>query len=132
MDKRFLVVRGLPGQWEFFNLTSNVEAVAFLTSKALNEAILSADVLVSRSGYSTILDLVQLQKPALLVPTPGQTEQEYLAKVLDEKGYFASQSQEEFNLAEGIETALQRPGLNPGLFPEVDLDSELEDFLRKI
>ncbi|MCB0662557.1 MAG: hypothetical protein KDC24_07450 [Saprospiraceae bacterium] len=129
MDKRVLVVRGLPDQWEFVNLTSNVEAVAFLTSKALNEAILSADVLVSRSGYSTILDLVQLGKPALLVPTPGQTEQVYLAEKLDERGLFASQNQDEFNLAEGIEKALQRPGLRADMFPAIDLEKEMVAFL---
>jgi uncharacterized protein (TIGR00661 family) len=132
LEKRVLVVRGLPDQWEFVNLTSNVEAVAFLTSKALNEAILSADVLVSRSGYSTILDLVKLEKPALLVPTPGQTEQEYLAVQLDAKGLFASQSQEEFNLAEGIAKALERPGLRADMFPEVDLEKEIKSFLREM
>lgn len=132
LEKRVLVVRGLPDQWEFVNLTSNVEAVAFLTSKALNEAILSADVLVSRSGYSTILDLVKLEKPALLVPTPGQTEQEYLAKQLASKGLFASQSQEDFNMAEGIEKALERPGFKADMFPTVDLESEISRFLREM
>ncbi|HEU5114610.1 MAG TPA: glycosyltransferase [Candidatus Paceibacterota bacterium] len=45
--------------------------------------------IVSRSGYTTIMDLVELETPGFLIPTPGQTEQEYLAELLGQKGYFA-------------------------------------------
>ncbi len=44
------------------------------------------------------MDLIKVQKKAILVPTPGQTEQEYLAKNLMVKKYFFSVNQERFNL----------------------------------
>ncbi len=51
-----------------------------ISSKEDQEVLLNrAKVVVSRSGYSTLMDLCALQKKALLIPTPGQTEQEYLA-----------------------------------------------------
>lgn len=45
-------------------------------------------IVVSRSGYSTIMELLELRKKALFVPTPGQTEQIYLAKRLEKLGWF--------------------------------------------
>ena len=60
--------------------------------------IQKSKVVISRSGYSTIMDLATLGKKAILIPTPGQTEQEYLAKYHYEKGHFYTQTQGEFNL----------------------------------
>ena len=42
------------------------------------------------------MDLYKLKKKAILIPTPGQTEQEYLAKNLEEKSVFPSQIQDNF------------------------------------
>jgi uncharacterized protein (TIGR00661 family) len=50
-----------------------------LPSDQLSEHVKNADLIVCRSGYSTIMDLFKLGKRALLIPTPGQTEQVYLA-----------------------------------------------------
>ena len=55
-------------------------------------------MVISRSGYTTIMDLVKLQKKAILIPTPGQTEQEYLAEYLNEKKMFYSVEQKNFSL----------------------------------
>ena len=44
------------------------------------------------------MDLIAIQKQAILIPTPGQTEQAYLAKYLSQKGYFQTLSQSEFQL----------------------------------
>ena len=49
--------------------------------KMADEAIASAETIVSRNGYSTLMDLQFLKKKAILVPTPGQLEQEYLAEL---------------------------------------------------
>jgi len=46
-----------------------------------------AQNIICRSGYSTIMDLLALQRRALLIPTPGQTEQEYLAEHLRGIGF---------------------------------------------
>ena len=75
-----LVVRGLPQLHGNETVEGNVTLVNHLNDKKMVSAILGTKYLVCRSGYSTIMDLIALGKTALLIPTPGQTEQEYLAK----------------------------------------------------
>lgn len=43
-----------------------------------DQLILQAKKIVSRSGYSTLMDLTILKVPFSITPTPGQREQEYL------------------------------------------------------
>ena len=69
-----------------------------LMAEDLNEAIEQSDIVIARSGYSTVMDLAKLGKKAIFVPTPGQTEQEYLARELMRKGIAFSMSQEDFDL----------------------------------
>ena len=57
-------------------------------------------MLICRSGYTTIMDLAKLQKKALLIPTPGQYEQEYLAKRLFKQGRMLFVKQENFNISD--------------------------------
>ena len=59
----------------------NITVYSHLDAKDLNKAILQSDTIICRPGYSTIMDLAKLNKSAFLIPTPGQTEQEYLAKI---------------------------------------------------
>lgn len=54
-----------------------------------------ARCVVSRAGYTTVMDLVEHNKRALLIPTPNQTEQEYLAYYLSSHGYYACRTQDE-------------------------------------
>jgi UDP-N-acetylglucosamine:LPS N-acetylglucosamine transferase len=61
------------------------------------EIIKSSKGVVTRSGYTTIMELISLNCSALLIPTPGQTEQEYLAEYLAEKGWFTTISQRKLN-----------------------------------
>ena len=61
--------------------------------------ILDACGMVCRGGYTTLMDLQVLQRPALLVPTPGQTEQEYLAQILSKVNpSFLYKDQQHFEL----------------------------------
>lgn len=69
-----------------------------LTTKELKKYILKSNYVVCRSGYSSIMDLFVLEKKALLVPTPGQTEQEYLAEYHKDRGQFLIQQQDQLNL----------------------------------
>lgn len=70
----------------------------FMTSKDLEEAINASELIISRSGYTTIMDLAILEKRAFFIPTPGQSEQEYLAKSLELKSIAPYCKQEDFNL----------------------------------
>ena len=77
-----------------------------LTNKSLAPLLQSAGTVVCRSGYSTIMDLAVLNKKAILIPTPGQTEQEYLGKYLHEQGVFYCAKQDGFDLNKAMnETA---------------------------
>ena len=79
-----------------------VEIHNHLSSTALNNAIQQSACVIGRSGYSTVMDLVKLQQKAILVPTPGQTEQEYLAASLMQKKIFYCINQQEFSLQESL------------------------------
>jgi len=90
-------LRGLPLVAESLVLpNTNIKIYNHLDALALNELIDDSTIVVSRSGYSTIMDLAILQKTAIFVPTPGQTEQEYLAKYLNAKNYCIAVNQHEF------------------------------------
>lgn len=73
-----LLVEGLPGTKDMQQL-KNVRIVPHLSAQELGAAMRSSRMVISRSGYTTLMDLVHLGQRALLVPTPGQPEQEYLA-----------------------------------------------------
>jgi uncharacterized protein (TIGR00661 family) len=86
-----LLVRGLPGNAENNNLheiKNQITVADHLPATALNIALLQSSMVICRSGYTTIMDLVKLQQKAILVPTPSQREQEYLATYLTEKKIF--------------------------------------------
>jgi len=93
-----LVVCGLPSGDFIEKNEGNIKIVSYLSSDAMQEAIASSAIIVSRSGYSSIMDLAILNKKAIFVPTPGQTEQEYLAKKLKRKQIVFSEKQALFDL----------------------------------
>lgn len=102
---RIIIVRGVvegEGNWK---QEGNVVKVNFLQSKKLEEIINQAALVLSRSGYSTIMDLTRLGKKAILIPTPGQTEQEYLARYLMGKGICYSVDQKNFDLRVALHAA---------------------------
>lgn len=80
-----------------------------LVGEKLTEVLSGADMIVCRSGYSTLMDLVKLGKKAILIPTPGQTEQEYLAKELYKQKVFTRKAQQSFNLEDDIVEAENFP-----------------------
>lgn len=106
-DWNALVVSGQPGLPSDKKVTKNIRVINHLNSRALNEAILQSRLVICRSGYTSVMDLIRLRKNAILIPTPGQTEQEYLGNYLMQKGYFISVSQERFNLKRAIVEAGQ-------------------------
>jgi uncharacterized protein (TIGR00661 family) len=83
-----LIIQGLPQELKSTKEIGRATLVPHLPDHEMAEAIVSAKYLICRSGYSTIMDLMALKRSALLVPTPGQTEQEYLANYLARNGLF--------------------------------------------
>ncbi len=92
------IVRGTPGLTEKLNAPNHVTLYSHLETNQMQEAILNAQIILCRSGYSTIMDLAVLNKKAVFIPTPGQTEQEYLASYHAAKGNAIYFKQDEFNL----------------------------------
>ncbi len=94
-----LLVRGLPGYKKpIANNNSKVEVHNHLPAIELNKAIMQSGIVISRSGYTTVMDLIKLQQKAIFIPTPGQPEQEYLAEYLMQKKVFFSTPQNNFSL----------------------------------
>lgn len=69
----------------------------FMQTQELEAALNTSEIVISRSGYTTIMDLAVLQKKAFFIPTPGQFEQEYLAKCLIETKCIPSCKQADFS-----------------------------------
>lgn len=76
------LVRGLPGSSDLPAVPPNVSVFNHLETPLLAETIRHAETVVSRSGYSTVMDMRILGASCIFVPTPGQTEQLYLGKTL--------------------------------------------------
>jgi len=96
-EEKSLIVLGKPelnSKKEINNLT----IVSHLNAKDLNTAILQSNLVICRSGYSTVMDLIELEKNAFFIPTPGQTEQEYLANRFMQKNICYMQKQSDFDL----------------------------------
>ena len=96
LDKKILFVLGkVEEQIHCYN-DGNFRIYNYLGTSALEKAINESELVISRSGYTTIMDLAVLEKKAFFIPTPGQFEQEYLAKRLKSKGVVPSCKQEKF------------------------------------
>lgn len=111
-SKPVLFVRGLPGEpkqeYVFDDKISNypnsrIHFENHLSAEELNKALLESKLVIARSGYTTVMDIAALQRKSLLIPTPGQTEQEYLAQSLEQKGIACSLPQKDFSLEEALE-----------------------------
>ena len=118
-----LCVQGKTELYDKGPITDNISRVSYLNGDELKDAILHSKHIICRSGYSTIMDLVALNRNAILIPTPGQTEQEYLAKCLKEKKWFYSNSQKKFNLEQALEASEQY---------SIDSEIPVNYFYRKI
>ncbi len=97
-EKKVFLVRGVVEASKEIYRKDNITIANFLQTKDLETIINSSDVVVSRSGYTTIMDLAAMEKDAFFIPTPGQYEQKYLAKELKNKGIVPSCSQKDFSL----------------------------------
>jgi len=83
----------------------------YMHSKALEEAINSSEIIISRSGYTTVMDVAKLGKSAFFIPTPGQFEQEYLAERLSTLQLAPFCNQEHFNATQ-LKRIIQFKGLD--------------------
>jgi uncharacterized protein (TIGR00661 family) len=102
-QKKILFIRGTNKMRKLPDHSQSIEFVDVMQSDLLNKTIAKSSFVICRSGYSSIMDLHKLKADALLIPTPGQTEQEYLANYL-ESNQFSISTQD----AESIRRQLQK------------------------
>jgi uncharacterized protein (TIGR00661 family) len=84
-------------------IIGNVTYYNFMNSTELEQAFNESEMVLCRSGYTTIMDLAQLRKKAFFIPTPGQYEQEYLAKKLKKEGLVPYATQDDFRMENILE-----------------------------
>ena len=123
-----LLVKGQPAGTSEIRTVGRLSEVDFLDSDDLNLVMEQSEMVVCRSGYSTIMDLARLGKNAILVPTPGQTEQMFLAKILFKKGICYFKDQADFKLAKAMTKTSLYSGFN---FMNFENDI-LEDVIIKV
>jgi hypothetical protein len=92
------MIRGLPGEKDLPSAPINLTLRNHVDQTEFLQLIVRSKHLVSRSGYSTIMDFFALNLHATLIPTPGQTEQTYLAEHLSKSGLFNFIAQNKFDL----------------------------------
>ncbi len=107
-------------------------SINFLTSEKLQEAIEQSEVIIARSGYSTVMDLAALGKKAIFIPTSGQTEQEYLAATLMKKKVAFSMPQNKFNLATAWQETKRYSGFTSSHDEKHLLEKMLDEILGKL
>jgi uncharacterized protein (TIGR00661 family) len=98
-----LFIKGIIEKEQKKEQTENVTFYNFMHSRQLEQALNESDIILCRSGYTSIMDLAKLNKKAFFIPTPGQYEQLYLAKKLKKESLVPFTTQDDFcieNLSE--------------------------------
>ncbi len=106
-----VVVRGITESEEAYILDDHIHVFSHLETPAMQQLMMRSGLIVCRSGYSSIMDVVTLGRKAIFIPTPGQTEQEYLARYLMDKKIFFSMPQDKFDLIYALELSNNFPGM---------------------
>jgi uncharacterized protein (TIGR00661 family) len=127
-----VLIRGLPGEASPLKLSSNISVHNHLPADQLNKTMSEASIVVSRCGYSTVMDLATLGKKSVLVPTPGQTEQEYLAGHLMKNNFALCVNQKKFKLKNALELSSQFHYQIQNFPSDNNFTATIENFLSSV
>jgi hypothetical protein len=108
-----LLVRGVWSGTPEYRSGSGHEEVSYLTTGELNNHILESSLIVCRSGYSSVMDMAAVGARALFIPTPGQPEQEFLARHLADRRLARICGQENFAIEKYLENLDSLPSFVP-------------------
>jgi len=129
INRSAIIVRGKPNENSSFQ-DGKILLLSHMLAEDLKALLLEAETIVCRSGYSSMMDLAAIGKNAIVVPTPGQTEQEYLAIKLDQEKRMVYQKQESFNIILGME---ELKNCKPFLIENnSNLDLHISNFLESL
>ena len=128
---KVVLIRGLQTSELTVQNTEKFSAYNHLPGKELMEIVLQSKYVLCRGGYTSLMEMISLQKKLILVPTPAQTEQEYLARILMEKNWALTINQKDFDLKTAIENANNFDYALPEI-EGVDRERMLEEALVQI
>lgn len=115
-----VVLLGSPRKNSFRQLDESTRVYSYVPTDVKVELMNRAKFVISRSGYTTMMEIAELGKRrGLFIPTPGQTEQEYLSRFYRKMGWFLSRSQYRLDLLRDVERAMDYSG-----FPEMPKTEE--------
>jgi len=117
-----LIVLGKP-ELNTSEQLGNLTVKSHLNAKDLNTAIAQSELIICRPGYSTVMDLAKLEKKAIFIPTPGQTEQEYLANNFKNSEICYAQNQSDFNFELAITESESYKGFKTEINSKTDWPS---------
>jgi len=95
------LVRGVKGN-DVPKYVENITIYDFVYADMYKHLIINSKYIICRAGYTSIMDLIVLNKKALLVPTPFHPEQEFLVKRLFKNGYFPYMEQDKFDILKAL------------------------------
>ncbi len=130
INAKILFLRGMPGTTALPAIPSNVEIHNHLPTNALQKAIGASDYIICRGGYTSLMELFALKKKMLLIPTPGQTEQEYLAEILMKQHACLTVPQSAFALEEHLPLLQKFPFQLPAF--TYFKDEDIKDLMNSI
>ena len=93
-----IFIKGLIEKDQKKKQIGNVLYYNFMNTRQLEQTFNESDIILCRSGYTSIMDLVKLGKKAFFIPTPGQYEQEYLAEKFKKEGLVPYAKQDNFSM----------------------------------
>lgn len=98
-SQEVLFIQGKVASSQVITKKGNITYYNFMTSNQLETSFNESNVILCRSGYTTVMDLAKLNKKAFFIPTPGQYEQVYLAKKFKSEAIAPSCKQEQFKIS---------------------------------
>lgn len=107
-EGKILFVKGIIENEQIVETKNNIEFFNFMNSTQLETAFNESEIILCRSGYTTVMDLAHLNKKAFFIPTPGQYEQEYLAKKYKKEGLVPYCKQDNFKIKKLSEVAIYK------------------------
>ena len=131
-NDKVVFVRGLPGNTDQLETGDHIEVYDHLPAKELKQKFEQAHLVISRCGYSTVMDLAAMKKKCILIPTPGQTEQEYLATYLMQHNFALCIDQDKFKLTQALNLAASYNYSFPNLDSSNQLTNAIQNLLSSL
>jgi UDP-N-acetylglucosamine transferase subunit ALG13 len=127
LSGRIVVTLGQPGNGDRCREIAGATVYGYLDRERQAEMLNRARLVMTRSGYTTLMELAGLGRKALFVATPGQSEQEYLARFHRERGHVWSVEQKRLDIPADLERARAARGI-----PRLDVAASTGNFLAAI